>query len=402
MKKFFSLIAAVLFAGSMMAAEVTITPSRIAAAENTAISAVIDGVSFELTTGTVNDEQIRIFKNQTLTLSAGGANITKVVFTCTANGAAKYGPGCFAAQEGYTFEAEGKTGTWEGSAESVAFLAETNQVRATSIVVTFDGEVPEPEIVEITINSGLAYVDNCASAGWWQMFYESADMIVSLSNNYSTEAPGTYTTADLDASFSYVHYLNPEKKISFTSGEIVLAEEGDKVTIKGDLVGNDGNIYRFDLTYGDPTAEREVDVVITDGEVELDETSEMAVISGTDANGVLVQLALYYTGGAFEGDFTEAYLYSNYSVIAEVAGVYQSIFSADIHVVPGNANSYKITATVLCYNNTQYNIDITVPGDGTGINNAEDAVKAVKRILNGQLFIEKNGVRYNVQGAVVK
>lgn len=38
----------------------------------------------------------------------------------------------------------------------------------------------------------------------------------------------------------------------------------------------------------------------------------------------------------------------------------------------------------------------------TGINNAEEAVKAVKRIVNGQLVIEKNGVLYNAQGAVVK
>lgn len=35
----------------------------------------------------------------------------------------------------------------------------------------------------------------------------------------------------------------------------------------------------------------------------------------------------------------------------------------------------------------------------TGINNAEEAVKAVKRIVNGQLFIEKNGVLFNAQGA---
>jgi hypothetical protein len=38
----------------------------------------------------------------------------------------------------------------------------------------------------------------------------------------------------------------------------------------------------------------------------------------------------------------------------------------------------------------------------TGINNAEEAVKAVKVIRNGQLFIEKNGVLFNAQGAIVK
>ena len=41
----------------------------------------------------------------------------------------------------------------------------------------------------------------------------------------------------------------------------------------------------------------------------------------------------------------------------------------------------------------------TVP---TAIDNNEVEMKAVKRIVNGQLFIEKNGVLYNAQGAVVR
>ena len=38
----------------------------------------------------------------------------------------------------------------------------------------------------------------------------------------------------------------------------------------------------------------------------------------------------------------------------------------------------------------------------TALGNTEAEVKAVKRIVNGQLLIEKNGVLYNAQGAVVK
>lgn len=38
----------------------------------------------------------------------------------------------------------------------------------------------------------------------------------------------------------------------------------------------------------------------------------------------------------------------------------------------------------------------------TGMENADAAVKAVKVVRNGQLFIEKNGVLYNAQGAIVK
>ena len=38
----------------------------------------------------------------------------------------------------------------------------------------------------------------------------------------------------------------------------------------------------------------------------------------------------------------------------------------------------------------------------TGINNTDAEVKAVKRMVNGVLVIEKNGVMYNAQGAVVR
>lgn len=46
-----------------------------------------------------------------------------------------------------------------------------------------------------------------------------------------------------------------------------------------------------------------------------------------------------------------------------------------------------------------YKVVFTAAGEPTGINNAEETVKAVKRIVNGQLVIEKNGVLFNAQGA---
>lgn len=49
--------------------------------------------------------------------------------------------------------------------------------------------------------------------------------------------------------------------------------------------------------------------------------------------------------------------------------------------------------------NVEITGEFTVSGYPTGLDNAADEVKAVKRIENGQLFIEKNGVIYNAQGA---
>ena len=104
--------------------------------ENTVLNGQLEDVSIAISTGTVTAEQIRIFKNQTITISVPeGKVITKVVFTCTANGTAQYGPGCFTG-EGYVAGSE-KTGEWTGSAQSVTLTASSAQVRATSIAVTY-------------------------------------------------------------------------------------------------------------------------------------------------------------------------------------------------------------------------------------------------------------------------
>lgn len=84
--------------------------------------------------GKLGTAEYRIYKGNDFTVSSTIGNITKIVFNCTAKGDAKYGPGSFAKLDGYTYD--GATGTWTGSAESVKFTAQSNQVRAKSIEVT--------------------------------------------------------------------------------------------------------------------------------------------------------------------------------------------------------------------------------------------------------------------------
>ena len=101
-----------------------------------------DGVTLSVTQGNFgNGSQFRIFKGQSITVSAEGGNVTSIVFTCTAAGTAKYGPGCFDAVEGYSYDE--KVGTWTGDASEVTFTAVSNQVRATKIEVSVaaSGEV---------------------------------------------------------------------------------------------------------------------------------------------------------------------------------------------------------------------------------------------------------------------
>lgn len=96
-----------------------------------------EDVSIVVSDGLTSGEQIRIYKNASITISVpSGKSITKVEFTCTAEGDIQYGPGCFATTAGYSYS--GNIGVWEGSSSSVSLTASSNQVRATAIKVTYE------------------------------------------------------------------------------------------------------------------------------------------------------------------------------------------------------------------------------------------------------------------------
>ena len=145
--------------GNVMAQDVTFTPSDFTPVESSDYSATKNGVTVSVTASTVTSDQMRIFKGKTITISSTVGNITKAVFTCTANGTAKYGPGCFAtpAVGEYTFESEGKTGTWTGDAAEFSLTAETNQVRVVSIVVTIGGAAPSVQAPKFSVPGGTYY-----------------------------------------------------------------------------------------------------------------------------------------------------------------------------------------------------------------------------------------------------
>jgi hypothetical protein len=116
----------------------------------TAYQITKNGVTVEVTSGILgvynNENHYRIYKNQTLTVTSTVGNIAKIEFTCTANDAEKYGPGCFTVTDG-EYNYSGAVGTWTGDAAAVTFTASSNQVRATQIVVTLAGTTDVENVV---------------------------------------------------------------------------------------------------------------------------------------------------------------------------------------------------------------------------------------------------------------
>ena len=138
-------------------AEVTFLPNELTAVTSKDYSHTKENITIAVTASTVTAEEFRIFKNQTLTISTTNDNkITGVEITCTKENATKYGPGCFGDYDGYSYSSY--VGTWSGSANSISLKASEDQVRATSIVITYSsassGNPVDPYTVTLVPGSG--------------------------------------------------------------------------------------------------------------------------------------------------------------------------------------------------------------------------------------------------------
>ena len=148
MKKLLFSLVAVLLASTAWAGEVVFTAGTdIGDIYGTAGTITIEkeGVKIVISSGASMPQHYRMYKNSTTTVSSEAGAITKVVFECTTQGTAQYGPGNFSATPGEYYYSE-NLGIWTGENESVVFTAVTSQVRATKITVTTLDENPTDKL----------------------------------------------------------------------------------------------------------------------------------------------------------------------------------------------------------------------------------------------------------------
>ena len=281
------------------------------------------------------------------------------------------------------------------------------------VVVTYPEPIIVPDTIDVTMSSltapgSLIWDDEVATDGWWQIMGGNDTCAFSLSNgNEITTAAGTYTVDDLDAKYSYLTIVkaNDTIEVAFVDGSITVAvDEVGVVTVVGALLGNDGNVYKFNLTYVEPKAETTVNVNIAEGKMnDVYAGYGLYGVYGTDTTAnVFVQLAIWAEDG-FQGNFTEKDLDFKYVGSGIVEGLTApKIYTAAITVTPGNLEGeYSITADLLCYNNTLYKVTMTISA-AQGIDAVEAATKAIKSLQNGILTIEKAGKTYNVNGTLIR
>jgi hypothetical protein len=205
MRKFFSSIAAVLFAGSMMATEVTFTKADFAgqgtANTGSEVSATKDGVTFTFSKGYCAGESLRCYAHGALSITAE-ATIEKINFTTTGG---KTGG----------LDAEVTVGATSYSVEDLA-----SQARFTEIKVTLEGGAPV-----VTDTYTVAGSDAAIFGESWNP---------ALATNDMTLADGVYTweKAELNLTAGTIEFKvvkNHSWDIAYPAQNYVLniAEEGE-------------------------------------------------------------------------------------------------------------------------------------------------------------------------------
>lgn len=122
--------------GNAWGEEVTVTFDASIDISSEATKLTKDAITIKATVLNGTKGYYQTYKSQDITISCTNGNICKIVFTCTANGTSKYGPGCYKKKSG-NYSTSDKVGTWTGNAASVTLTASSEQVRMTQIDVTY-------------------------------------------------------------------------------------------------------------------------------------------------------------------------------------------------------------------------------------------------------------------------
>ena len=213
--------------------------------------------------------------------------------------------------------------------------------------------------IDITINTGTSFTDAVADEGWWQVMAENDEYLVSLSNISTTEIPGTYPMSEMDADYSYVRVKETDTKIHFDDGEVVVTVNADNsIDFVGLFLAEDGNYYALNLHYG-AIVETTKDVTITNLTADL-YTTGCFFKGSNDEDEIAAYLFILGDPENIIGDYTAADIYGSGTTSGIVDGENgYAIFSASLHVAL-TENGYTVTGEVLCTNNVQYNITMSM------------------------------------------
>ena len=265
---------------------------------------------------------IREYFGSNITVSSND-NITKIVFTSTANMGSKYGPNCIALKSGsagtYTTSSNSNLGTWTGTAKSITFSCSA-QFRWTKIVVT----IADAHTVTWTINPASGGTLSASSGNTTTVTpnvaytYDSPAYTVTPAGNANVSQDGDNFTATPSANCTIQINMVEKPKYTVTwnvNGEVYETTqviEGSKPTFPATPSSCDATSNTF---YGWATAtwDGKIDNII--GKTIYTSANDMPAV-----NGAVTYYAVFATKGDSGGTAFDGTSGGDFKIYALVEG----------------------------------------------------------------------------------
>ena len=237
-----------------------------------------------------------------------------------------------------------------------------------------------------------------------------SDLYLLYLDYYSDTEAGVFSTKNNDfyAKYTILYKIFGTDTIPMRYKEIdaVITEDETGFDIQVDYNANSGVYYIFTARSEKAHAEDTVQICLTDAVFEKLSPSQ-AQSKGYSHQITATPADMSYTvvfavvPSNLEGSFTEKDLNADETYI-HIGEEYFMIADAEFSGRRNQDGSYTLEGWFLAKNNILYEFVFAPSEEVLEVENAVKCTKAVKYLEKGALIIEKNGVRYNAQGSVVR
>jgi hypothetical protein len=263
------------------------------------------------------------------------------------------------------------------------------------------------ETINVTLND-LIWVDHTSDQGWWQLYGFSADSTyyITLSNaDEVSQAAGSYTLDMMDEDYTLFYINLKQVKIHELTFTLTLDVDGNP-HIAGTLIGKDGVVYVLDLG-GAPK-----EIIPSDNQITLSYVNGYVNVTTTNSDTYFFVLETKEDYDGYQDDFSQAslndevdgwiatYVYYGYLDYVTFSGNESFAVTDMFSTAPETGDYVALAAGINAEGdrNTEAVYLLFTYTVGDAVENVSVDTKAVKRLVNGELLIERNGELFNVQG----
>lgn len=228
----------------------------------------------------------------------------------------------------------------------------------------------------------------------------------------------TYTITNLSPNIGYVtDYLDPEEEYSEVyEGSITISKTENGAVVTGTILCYNNTEYTLNLSYAVPEKTREEDLIMDGMQLQVSNQGAWR-LSGYNAEQTQ-NVSLVFNGLGIDGTYSLVEMSPAYSYIVtditwageEVDSYnYYELKAADLTATLNETDSViTVTGTIIAQNSEnlqdvpQFNVRLTTQPVTEDVESVRPDAVATKRMENGMIIIEKNGVKYTVTGQIIQ